>query len=197
MQRSRLGAIALGTSALLGAALASPALAATETGTTVPTFQEFHASTFKDADNQYIVDGDVPVATTGDLKSFYDELVATDTPTNGLIVNKIGSVDDKWNDTQKLNLTYCICNNFGANKAAVVAAFNSGHRRLGGARQREVRLPSRRRTAAAPREQQRRVQRPSGLRPAVPGARVLPEQRPRLARGPHRHQLVRQHSAGR
>ena len=58
MQRSRLGAIALGTSALLGAALASPALAATETGTTVPTFQEFHASTYQDADNQYIVNGD-------------------------------------------------------------------------------------------------------------------------------------------
>ena len=65
MQRSRLGAIALGTSALLGAALASPALAATDSE--IPTFQEFHASTYKDADNQYIVNGDEPVADTGDL----------------------------------------------------------------------------------------------------------------------------------
>lgn len=54
MQRSRLEALALGASALLGATLASPAVAARETGTTVPTFQEFGASTFKDTDQQYI-----------------------------------------------------------------------------------------------------------------------------------------------
>ena len=126
MQRSRLGAIALGTSALLGAALASPALAATETGTTVPTFQEFHASTFKDADNQYIVDGDVPVATTGDLKSFYDGLVATDTPTNGLVVNTVGGADDKWSNAQVGNLTYCVSNKFGTRKADIVNAMNGG-----------------------------------------------------------------------
>ena len=73
MQRSRLGAIALSSAALLGAALASPALAATDSE--IPTFQEFHASTFKDADQQYIVNGDEPVADTGELREFYDRMV--------------------------------------------------------------------------------------------------------------------------
>ena len=39
MKRSRLGAIALSSAALLGAALASPALAATDSE--IPTFQQF------------------------------------------------------------------------------------------------------------------------------------------------------------
>ena len=126
MQRSRLGAIALGTSALLGAALASPALAATETGTTVPTFQEFHASTFKDADNQYIVDGDVPVAGTGELQKFYDNLVGPETQNDGLIVNTVGGADDKWSNAQVGNLTYCVSNKFGTRKADIVNAMNGG-----------------------------------------------------------------------
>lgn len=126
MQLTRLGAIALGATALLGTALASPALAATETGTTVPTFQEFHASTFKDADNQYIVNGDEPVATTGDLKTFYDKLVGTGTPTNGLVVNTVGGADDRWSTSQVGNLTYCVSSKFGTRKADIVNAMNSG-----------------------------------------------------------------------
>ena len=51
MQRTRLGAIALGATALLGATLASPALAATDSE--IPTFQEFQSSSYKDADQQY------------------------------------------------------------------------------------------------------------------------------------------------
>ena len=65
MQRSRLGAIALSSAALLGAALASPALAATDSE--IPTFTEFHASTYQDTDRQFIVNGDEPMSTTGDL----------------------------------------------------------------------------------------------------------------------------------
>ena len=111
MQRSRLGAIALGTSALLGTALASPALAATDSD--IPTFQEFHAPTFRDADQQYIVNGDEPVSTTGDLKQFYDSMVAPETMTEGLIVNTVGGADDQWSASQALNLTYCVSNKFG------------------------------------------------------------------------------------
>ncbi len=96
MQRSRLGAIALGTSALLGAALASPALAATDSE--IPSFQEFHASTFKDTDQQYIVNGDEPVAGTSQLREFYDTMVAPEIMNDGLIVNTVGGVDDKWID---------------------------------------------------------------------------------------------------
>ena len=124
MQRSRLGAIALGTSALLGAALASPALAATDSD--IPTFQQFHASTFKDVDQQYIVNGDEPIAGTGDLKAFYDSMVAPETVENGLVVNTVGGVDDKWSTAQVGNLTYCVSTKFGARYADIVAAMESG-----------------------------------------------------------------------
>jgi hypothetical protein len=124
MQRSRLGAIALGTSALLGAALASPALAATDSE--IPTFQEFHASTFKDVDQQYVVNGDEPVSGTGDLKSYYDSMVAPETREDGLVVNTVGGVDDKWSASQALNLTYCVSNKFGTSKTDVVNAMNAG-----------------------------------------------------------------------
>ncbi len=126
MQRSRLGAIALGTSALLGAALASPALAATETGTTVPTFQEFHASTFQDVDQQYVVNGDEPVSGVGDLKKYYDSMMAPETLNEGLIVNTVGGADDKWSASQALNLTYCVSNKFGTAKTSVVNAMAQG-----------------------------------------------------------------------
>ena len=124
MKRSRLGAIALGTSALLGAALASPALAATDSE--IPTFQEFHASTFQDVDQQYVVNGDEPVSGTGDLKKFYDSMVSPQTMEEGLIVNTVGGADDKWSASQALNLTYCVSDKFGSSKANVVNAMNTG-----------------------------------------------------------------------
>jgi hypothetical protein len=124
MQRSRLGAIALSSAALLGAALASPALAATDSE--IPTFQEFHASSFKDADNQYVVNGDEPVADTGQLRDFYDSMVAPESVPEGLIVNTVGGADDKWSASQALNLTYCVSNKFGTSKTNVVNAMNQG-----------------------------------------------------------------------
>jgi hypothetical protein len=124
MQRSRLGAIALGTSALLGAALASPALAATDSE--IPTFQEFHASTFKDVDKQYIVNGDEPVADTAQLRAFYDRMVAPQGMEEGLVVNTVGGVDDKWSTSQVGNLTYCVSTKFGTRHGDIVTAMNGG-----------------------------------------------------------------------
>ena len=126
MQRSRLGAIALSSAALLGAALASPALAATESE--IPSFQEFHASSFKDSDQQYIVNGDEPVSTTGDLRAYYDRMVGGSEKAmeEGLVVNTVGGVDDKWSTAQVGNLTYCVSDKFGARKADIVNAMNGG-----------------------------------------------------------------------
>ena len=73
MKRSRLGAIALSSAALLGAALASPALATTDSE--IPTFQQFQSSTFKDTDQQYIVNGDEPEASNGGMRIFYNRMV--------------------------------------------------------------------------------------------------------------------------
>jgi hypothetical protein len=126
MQRTRLGAIALGATALLGATLATPALAATDSE--IPTFQQFHASTFKDADNQYVVNGDEPIASTGELKAYYDRMVGGSEKAmeNGLVVNTVGGVDDKWSTSQVGNLTYCVSNKFGTRKADIVNAMAGG-----------------------------------------------------------------------
>lgn len=126
MQRSRLGTIALGTTALLGAALASPALAATDTE--IPSYQEFHASTFKDTDNQYIVNGDEPISNAGDLKAYYDRMVGGSEKAmeEGLVVNTVGGVDDKWSTSQVGNLTYCVSTKFGSRHTDIVNAMNSG-----------------------------------------------------------------------
>ena len=126
MQRSRLGAIALGTSALLGAALASPALAATDSE--IPSFQEFHASTFQDVDQQYVVNGDEPVATAGDLQAYYDRMVhgSEEAMENGLVVNTVGGADDRWTTSQVGNLTYCVSTKFGSRYSDVVNAMNGG-----------------------------------------------------------------------
>lgn len=66
----------------------------------------------------FIADGDTVFANEKQLREFYELNVRE----GQLIVNRIGSADDKWNDTQKLNLTYCVSNSFGSNKAAAVQA---------------------------------------------------------------------------
>lgn len=129
MQRNRLGQLALASAALLTASLAAaagaPAVAATESD--IPSFSEFQSQTYRDADQQYIVNGDEPVQTTGDLKSFYDKLVAPEsTLSEGLVVNTVGGVDDKWSATQVRNLTYCVSTKFGSRYTDVVNAMTSG-----------------------------------------------------------------------
>ncbi len=124
MQRNRLGQLALASAAILAASVAAPAIAATESD--IPSFSEFHSQTYRDADQQYIVNGDEPVHTTGDLKTFYDELVAPETHEEGLVVNTVGGVDDKWSDAQVRNLTYCVSTKFGSRYTDVVNAMTSG-----------------------------------------------------------------------
>jgi len=65
----------------------------------------------------YIVNGDTPVPNIKQLREFYDALYASP-----LIVQVNGNADAKWSNSQKHNLTYCISNNFGSNKAALVSA---------------------------------------------------------------------------
>ncbi|MEJ7602488.1 MAG: M57 family metalloprotease [Kofleriaceae bacterium] len=91
----------------------------TLSSTAGPTWEEFRAQTYQEPweDGQFIVNGDTPITGEKNLREFYDSLMQ-----GGLIVNRVGSSDDRWNDTAKLNITYCISNNFGSNKAAVVTA---------------------------------------------------------------------------
>ena len=126
MQRTRLGAIALGATALLGTALVPPAVAATDSE--IPTFSQFQATAYQDADRQYIVNGDEPIPTTGELKAYYDRMVdgSEDAMEEGLVVNTVGGVDDKWSASQVRNLTYCVSTKFGSRYADVVNAMASG-----------------------------------------------------------------------
>ncbi|HTE51821.1 MAG TPA: M57 family metalloprotease [Kofleriaceae bacterium] len=87
------------------------------------TWEEFQAQAYHEnfEGGVYIVNGDEPILNEKLLREFYDFLY-TD---NGLIVNRVGGTDDRWNDTAKLNLTFCVSNTFGGNKNAVVSAMNA------------------------------------------------------------------------
>ena len=114
--------------ALAGTGLLAVTAAATghAVDSDAPTYREFKADTFQDTDGQYIVNGDVPVAQAGALKSFYDGLVAPQTPTDGLIINTVYGSDDTWSGGQAANLTYCVSTKFGADHTAIKNAMASG-----------------------------------------------------------------------
>jgi serine protease len=91
----------------------------TSSGSDAPTFEEFEAATYREADTGlYIVGGDMAYDAK-ELRELYDDLYASG---DALILHKPGGVDAKWSDTQKLNLTYCVSNAFGSNKQRVVNA---------------------------------------------------------------------------
>jgi len=85
-----------------------------------PSFEEFKAQTYKEPweGGAYIVNGDTPVFGDKQLREFWASLYSG----QALIVNTVGGGDDKWSDTRKVNLTYCVSNNFGSNKSAIVEA---------------------------------------------------------------------------
>src|SRR5262245_106767 len=79
-------------------------------------FEEFKAKTYREPaeiGGAWIVNGDQALHNEKELYLFWEQLYQSE---GALIVNTVNGVDDKWNDTQKLNLTYCISNGFGANK---------------------------------------------------------------------------------
>ncbi|RYC13402.1 M57 family metalloprotease [Nocardioides zhouii] len=117
-------AAAIGAGALAASMQPASAAPARED---VPSFQEFKAATFQDVAGQYVVNGDETIATTPKLRDYYDAMVGSkDTDSQSLVINTVGGADDKWSATAARNLTYCVSNNFGANKAAVVSAMQSG-----------------------------------------------------------------------
>ncbi|RYB95040.1 peptidase M16 [Nocardioides oleivorans] len=119
--RSFAAAIAAGGLALtMAPATAAPAQ------DKVPSFEEFEASTLREAAGQYIVNGDETIASKRLLKDYYDSMVASGKGdgSTSLVVNTSGGADDLWDDAT--NLTYCVSDDFGAGKADVVAAMQSG-----------------------------------------------------------------------
>jgi serine protease len=91
-------------------------------------FEEFRDNTYREdfEGGVYIVDGDTPVL---DDKALYEHWESQQQ--GALIVNRVGQSDDKWNDQQKLNLTYCVSDNFGTRKATVVEALRQATEVIG------------------------------------------------------------------
>lgn len=83
-----------------------------------PSWEEFRASVLQLEDGSLIVNGDEPVLDEAELRAFYDRVHGG----GELIVNQVGGNDDRWSDTQKLALTYCVSNGFKNRKAQVVSA---------------------------------------------------------------------------
>ena len=81
-------------------------------------FEDWKALQYREpASGIYIVDGDMPVGSEAQLFDLWSAWQA-----DQLAVYRVGGVDVVWNATQKRNLTYCVGNGFGANKARVVTA---------------------------------------------------------------------------
>lgn len=66
----------------------------------------------------FIVDGDLPIHGEKQLREFYERHVQA----GQLIINRIGSADDRWDDARKKALTYCVSTTFGSRHATVVNA---------------------------------------------------------------------------
>ena len=124
---TRLVAAVAGVSALaLGGITAADAKVAD-----APSFKKFERSTYQAADGQYLVNGDEPIGSKHSLREFYRGVTgkaakADRHRVHGLIVNRVGTRDDRWSATQARNLTYCVSNNFGSSKTAIVNAMAQG-----------------------------------------------------------------------
>jgi serine protease len=91
-------------------------------------FESFRAVTYHEdfEGGVYIVDGDTPIVDDKALYEFWESQQQ-----GALVINRVGQNDDRWTDAQKLNLTYCVSNNFGSHKATVVAALKEATETIG------------------------------------------------------------------
>jgi hypothetical protein len=72
-------------------------------------FAQFEASVFREPETGiYIVDGDTPIESRQKLLEAFHAFNARGSLDGDLIVRNVGGTDAKWDDTQKLDLTYCV-----------------------------------------------------------------------------------------
>jgi hypothetical protein len=88
----------------------------------VPTFDEFAAATRVEGpeiDGElYVVEWDMPIRSRAELWDYYDAWARGEVQKG--IVNRVNGVDDVWTSTNKLQLTYCVANEFGANQTRAI-----------------------------------------------------------------------------
>lgn len=85
------------------------------------TFEDFKGTVYREPfeGGRYIVNGDTPIDNDKQLLEFYEKNVKPPQVME-LILAQIGGLDQKWNQQQKKNLTYCVSTTFGSRHAAVV-----------------------------------------------------------------------------
>jgi serralysin len=112
---------------LLGSACGGPEAA--PESEVKPTWEEFKAQAYREPweGGKIIVNGDEALESEEELAAYFKSVVEAQLgkSQDGLAVYYLSGRDIKWSDSQKLNLTYCISNNFGSNKTAMVNAMNS------------------------------------------------------------------------
>lgn len=144
MQLRRITAAVVATAAAGAAALTmSPAVSVA--GEDAPSYKEFRAQTYRDADGQYIVNGDEPISTNSALQTYFASMVGGKhagsaeslkggdahpdglvDPTQGLVVNRVSGRDDVWSASQARNLTYCVSTRFGTRQSTIINAMAAG-----------------------------------------------------------------------
>ncbi|WP_394845492.1 M57 family metalloprotease [Pendulispora brunnea] len=86
-------------------------------------FDAWEKTVHREVDTGYwIVNGDQVITQRADLRVFYENYVQN----GALIVHHPGGADAKWDDSQKLNITYCVSkSSFGSRYDSVVSAMSS------------------------------------------------------------------------
>jgi hypothetical protein len=103
----------------------------------VLTYEEFKAQAYQDPETGgFVVNGDEPVENEDQLRAMYEAFLDSvakaearadgySTIEQGLIVNRVNGVDDKWSSTTRQNLRYCVSKtSFGTRYTTVVNAMN-------------------------------------------------------------------------
>jgi len=104
----------------------------------VLTYEEFRAQAYQEPDTGiYVVNGDEIIETEDAMRIAYDNFLTSIRDANlrdegyavaeqGLIINRVGGQDDKWNTATAQNLTYCVdSKSFGSRYTTVVNAMAS------------------------------------------------------------------------
>jgi serralysin len=104
----------------------------------VLTYEEFKAQAYQEPETgMFIVNGDEPVETEAQLRAMYESFLDSvgkaearadgyGTTEQGLIVNRVSGIDDKWSSTAAVNIRYCVSSSsFGSRYSTVVNAMNS------------------------------------------------------------------------
>jgi hypothetical protein len=86
-----------------------------------PTWEEYQQAARRELDGHvsYVVDGDVPVSLET-LRALYDGRGRGEPVADKSTVNTIDGRDDVWNADEERDLSYCVSNDFGADKTRAI-----------------------------------------------------------------------------